>query len=260
MDRTVCARIHYDGQGFVGWQIQPSGRTVQGELEAVLGRLSGRPVRAHAAGRTDAGVHALGMAVSAVVPAKWTPAALREALNALLPPDIWVERMDEARPGFHARLSASGRRYCYRIGTDAAARSPFRRPYEWAVGRDLDAEVLAELAAGLVGHHDFRALAVHTGLKRNCRCQIRLAHWERRAEPGGWEFHVGADRFLHHMVRILVGTMVAAASGRRAPADLPRLLAQDPAVRASPPAPAGGLYFVAADYPDHWFRLGEMPA
>ena len=260
MDRTVCARIHYDGRGFAGWQIQPSGRTVQGELEGVLGRLCGAPIRAHAAGRTDAGVHALGMAVSAVVPAKWTPVALQDALNSLLPEDIWVERLDEARQGFHARRSASGRSYCYRIGTDAAARSPFRRPYEWVVGRGLDAEVLTALGSTLAGGHDFRALAVHTSLKRNCRCEIRRARWERREGNRGWEFQVAADRFLHHMVRILVGTMVDAATGRRSPEDLVRLLKQDPGVRASPPAPAQGLYFVAADYSDHWFHLGEMPA
>lgn len=260
MDRTVCARIQYDGTRFVGWQIQPRGRTVQGELEAVLGRLCGAPVRAHAAGRTDAGVHALGMAVSAVVPARWTPAALRSALNALLPADVWVAHLEEAQPGFHARRSASGRAYRYRIGSDEAARSPFRRPYEWALGRELDAAALNRLAGALLGPHDFRALAVHTGMKRNCRCDVRRARWERRDGDIGWEFHVAADRFLHHLVRILVGTMVDAALGRRPEADLARLLDQDPGVRASPPAPAEGLYFVSADYPDHWFRLGEMPA
>jgi tRNA pseudouridine38-40 synthase len=259
MDRTVCARIHYDGRGFAGWQIQPGGRTVQGELEAVLGRLCSTPIRAHGAGRTDAGVHALGMAVSAVVPAKWTPVALQEALNALLPTDIWVERLEEVRPGFHARMSAGGRSYCYRIGTDAGSRSPFRRPYEWGLRRELDGDLLASLAAVVSGPHDFRALAVHTGLKRNCRCDIRRARWVRRAGNTGWEFHVAADRFLHHMVRILVGTMVDAATARRPPGDLARLLAEDPGVRASPPAPAEGLYFMAAEYPDHWFRLGESP-
>jgi tRNA pseudouridine38-40 synthase len=260
MDRTVCARIQYDGTHFVGWQIQPRGRTVQGELEAVLRRLCGASIRAHAAGRTDAGVHALGMAVSAVVPARWTPVALRDALNALLPADIWVARVDEARLGFHARRSAEGRAYCYRIGTDETARSPFRRPYEWALGRELDPGMLARLADGLLGPHDFRALAVHTGLKRNCRCDIRRACWQRREGAIGWEFHIAADRFLHHLVRILVGTMVDGALGRRPETDLARLLDQDPGVRASPPAPAEGLYFVSADYADRWFCLGETPA
>jgi tRNA pseudouridine38-40 synthase len=260
MDRTVCARIQYDGTCFVGWQVQPEGRTVQGELEAVLGRLCDRPVRVHAAGRTDAGVHALGMAVSAIVPARWTPDALRRALNALLPGDCRVTEVREARPGFHARMSAEARTYCYRIGTDPDALSPFRRRYEWALDHALSAEVLAAQAARLPGTHDFRALAVHTGRRRNCRCDIRRAEWTRRTTGCGVEFHVTANRFLHHLVRILVATMIDAALGRRQHDDLERLLALDPAVRASPPAPPHGLYFVRADYPDHWFRLDEESA
>ena len=260
MDRTVCARLQYDGSQFVGWQVQPEGRTVQGEMETVLERLCGRPVRVHAAGRTDAGVHALGMAVSAIVPARWTPDALRRALNALLPPDCWVMELSEARPGFHARRSAVERSYSYRIGTDPAARSPFRRRYEWALGLELPLERLAPQAAALLGAHDFRSLAVHTGQRQNCRSTIRRAEWVRRDNGCGVEFHVSADRFLHHMVRMLVATMVDAALGRRPERDLERLLALDPAVRSSPPAPAHGLYFVRAGYPDHWFRLDEDPA
>jgi tRNA pseudouridine38-40 synthase len=260
MDRTVCARIQYDGTGFVGWQVQPEGRTVQGELEAVLGRLCDRPVRAHAAGRTDAGVHALGMAISAIVPARWTPDALRRALNALLPGDCRVTEVREARPGFHARMSAEARTYCYRIGTDPDARSPFRRRYEWALDHAPSGEALAAQAARLPGTHDFRALAVHTGQRRNCRCDIRRAEWTRRTTGCGVEFHVTANRFLHHLVRILVATMIDAALGRRPHDDLERLLELDPAVRASPPAPPHGLYFVRADYPDHWFRLDEESA
>ena len=260
MDRTVCARLQYDGTRFVGWQIQPDGRTVQAEIEAVLTRLCDQPVRVHAAGRTDAGVHALGMAISATVPARWTPDALHRAMNALLPADCWIVDVREARAGFHARKSASGRAYCYRIGTDAGARSPFRAPFEWALGRDLDAAVLTGAVGRVTGSHDFRALAVHTGLKENCRCTVRQANWAARSDGQGWELSIRADRFLHHMVRILVGTMVDAATGRRPAEDLGRLLAGDALVRASAPAPAQGLYFVQAEYPEHWFHLGNEPS
>ena len=260
MDRTVCARLQYDGTRFVGWQIQPDGRTVQGEIEAVLSRLCDQAVRVHAAGRTDAGVHALGMAISATVPARWTPDTLHRAMNALLPADCWVAEVREARAGFHARKSASGRAYRYRIGTDPGARSPFRAPFEWALGRELDAAVLAGGASRLPGRHDFRALAVHTAQKENCHCTVRGAEWGNRPEGQGWELSIRADRFLHHMVRILVGTMVDAALGRRPEEDLGRLLAGDPLVRASPPAPAQGLYFVEAEYPGHWFHLGNDPS
>ena len=253
MDRTVLLHLHYDGTHFAGWQRQPESRTVQGELEAVLGRLCGGLVRAHAAGRTDAGVHALGMAVSLSVPERWTPAALNRGLNALLPADCWVERTTEVVAGFHARKSAEGRSYRYLIGTDPLARSPFRRPFEWPFGRPLDQERLDRAAACLVGTHDFRALAVQTGSKLNCLCDIRSARWAVRQEAVGVQFEIAANRFLHHLVRILVGTMVDIASGRRPDEDLPRLLAQEPGVRSSPPAPAEGLYFVRADYSSHWF-------
>lgn len=259
MDRTIFARLQYDGGRFAGWQVQPHTRTVQGEVEAVLLRLLDHPVRVHAAGRTDAGVHALGMAVSAIVPARWTPDALGRAMNALLPPDCRVSEVREARAGFHARYAATGRRYAYRVGVDAGAKSPFRRPYEWALDRSPDPAALERMARGLRGTYEFRALAVHTGERENCRCTIRQASWVPRIQDRGVEFHVAADRFLHHMVRILVATMVDAALGRRPEGDLALLLGCDARVRASPPAPAHGLYFVRAEYPEHWFRLDEDP-
>lgn len=253
MDRTVLLLLHYVGTAFAGWQRQPDARTVQSELERVLSRLCGAPIRAHAAGRTDAGVHALGMAVSTVVPERWTPSALHRALNALLPPDCWVSEVREAGPGFHARKCADRRSYRYLIGTDPASRSPFRRPYEWALGQPLDPALLTRVAEGLLGEHDFRALAVQTAAKPHCRCRLELARWTPRDGGTGLRFEVSANRFLHHMVRILVATMVDIAMARRPEGDLARLLVADPAVRASPPAPAEGLYFVGAEYPSHWF-------
>jgi tRNA pseudouridine38-40 synthase len=254
MDRTVLARLHYDGSRFVGWQRQRTDRTVQGEVEAVLERLCGQPIPVQGAGRTDAGVHAIGMAMSAVLPARWAPAALRRALNALLPADCWVEAVCPVRPGFHARKSAIGRAYEYRIGTDVASESPFRRPYEWALARSLDGLRLARCAEQIVGRHDFRALAVHTGQRRNCHCEVRSARWVPfDGDRAGWRFEIAADRFLHHMVRILVGTMADVALERRPEEDLARLLGGEAGTRASPPAPPQGLYFVRADYPAQWF-------
>lgn len=253
MERTVLVGLQFDGTHFAGWQRQRQGRTVQGVFEAVLERLCGGRVGAHAAGRTDAGVHALGMAVSATVPVRWTPAALGRALNALLPPDCWVQQVVETQAGFHARKCATARSYEYRVGTDSGSRSPFRRPYEWALGRGLDSAQLHHAAELLPGRHDFRALAVQTGGRRNCRCQVREARWSPRTCGGGLRFEITADRFLHHMVRMLVGTMADIALGRRPVEDLAQLLEGDGAVRASPPAPAEGLYFVRAEYPGHWF-------
>ena len=264
MSRTFLATLHFDGTGFVGWQRQPAGRSVQLEFERVLERLFGRRAPANAAGRTDAGVHAVGLPVSFAAPPLWHPTSLRRALNALLPPDCWVERVEPMRPGFHARKSATGRRYQYQIGTDEAAHSPFRRPYEWALGRRLEPHRL-HAAAGLIrGTHTFTGFAVRKPaeaeregqggpatavLRGPYDCTIRLAEWEPRANDQGYTLHIAADRFLHHMVRFLVGTMVDIALDRRPLEDMTTLLHASHNQDTSPPAPPQGLYFVAAEYP-----------
>jgi tRNA pseudouridine38-40 synthase len=247
--RPFLAVIHYDGGGFAGWQRQPKDRTVQAEFEAVLERLMGRKTVATAAGRTDTGVHALGQAVSFVGEERWQPPDLRRALNALLPREIWVRSVHRVKPGFDARRSATARRYRYLIGTDDAAASPFRRPYEWALGQTLDGGALDTAAVALVGEHSFRGLAAAGANTTHYRCRVALAQWAPRADGTGMAFTVEADRFLHHMVRFIVGTMVDIALGRRPPADFPRLLAANDNLAASPPAPAQGLYLEAVHYP-----------
>ena len=254
MARTFLVTLHYDGGQFAGWQRQAKGRTVQAEIEQVLERLSKRAARVHAAGRTDAGVHALGMGMSCDMPDRWCAESLRRALNGLLPSDCWVAAVREMQPGFHGRTSATGRRYRYVIGTDEAARSPFRRRYEWAVGEPLDGGLLAAAAAALPGEHDFGAFSVRSSLRAHKRCRISDATWTERPGGCGYLFEIAADRFLHHMVRMLVGTMAEIGLRRRPLGDMGRLLAQDPEVRTSPPAPAAGLYFVAASYASEWFR------
>jgi tRNA pseudouridine38-40 synthase len=250
MSRTFLAALHFDGTGFVGWQRQPSGRSVQVEFERVLERLFGRRAVAHAAGRTDAGVHAVGLAVSFSAPISWSAPALRRALNALLPKECWVESVHPMQPGFHARKSASSRRYRYDIGTDDASASPFRRRFEWALGRPLDTSALRAAATLLRGEHDFRAFAAKGEPKPHYRCRLSCAEWEIRPAGRGVSFHVEADRFLHHMVRMLVGTMVDVGLDRRPLADIEALLERGDNSETSPPAPPQGLYFVAATYPD----------
>lgn len=249
MDRTFLATMQFDGRGFLGWQRQAVGRTVQGEVERVLERLAGQPVTAHAAGRTDAGVHALGMGVSFTLPPRWNAPDARRALNALLPADCWVASVHEMVDQFHARKSARSRRYRYVIGTDDASGSPFRSPFEWALGRSLSLEALAGCARQLHGEHSFEAFSIRGQPRAHHLCDIQLAEWRPRAADLGVEFHVQADRFLHHMVRMLVGTMVEIALGRRPAADFGILLASRDNQGASPPAPAQGLYFVRAEYP-----------
>jgi tRNA pseudouridine38-40 synthase len=249
MSRTFLAALHFDGAGFVGWQRQPAGRSVQVEFERVLERLFARRTVAHAAGRTDAGVHAVGLAVSFSAPATWQSPALRRALNALLPKDCWVESLQPMQPGFHARKSALTRRYRYDIGTDDASASPFRRRYEWALGRPLNTAALRAAATLLLGEHDFRAFAAKGQPKPHYRCRLLRAEWEHRPGGRGVSFHVEADRFLHHMVRMLVGTIVDVGLDRRPLADIEALLERGDNSETSPPAPPQGLYFVAATYP-----------
>lgn len=253
MTRTFLALLQFDGRQYVGWQRQRTGRSVQGEVERVLERLTGSPVRAHAAGRTDAGVHAEALGVSFELPERWSDTAVRRAMNALLPEDCWVAAVHPMRTGFHARRTALARRYRYVIGTDDAAASPFRRHFEWALGRPLDLSALTEAAAVIRGEHAFEAFAVRGQEKPHYRCLVRTAQWQPRAGARGVEFRIEADRFLHHMVRMLVGTMVDIGLGRRPPGDMIRLVASTDNGDTSPPAPPEGLYFVSALYPPSAF-------
>lgn len=249
MGRAFLLTLQFDGTEYCGWQRQREGRSVQGEVERVLQRLAGSRVRAVAAGRTDAGVHALAMPVTIAMPERWTAAELLRAMNALLPVSIAVSAVRAVRPGTDARRSASGRRYRYDVGTDGSCRSPFRQRTEWPLGRALSLGALERAASVLPGEHDFRAFAVVGEPKPHYRCRVLEAAWHE-IEPGRLRFTIAADRFLHHMVRFLVGTMVDVGLGRREEGDMARLLHRTDNSETSPPAPAAGLAFVAAWYPD----------
>lgn len=248
-DRTVRLVLQYDGTRFAGWQRQPDARTVQGELERALERLFNRPASITGAGRTDAGVHARGQAAHLTVGERWETAKLRRALNSLIPHDIWVAAAADAPPGFHARYSATARRYTYYVGTDEASASPFRRPYEWGVRDPLDRGALDAASAVLLGEHRFYGFAVRGTAPAGDehRCTVTTAFWRERS--GGLEFVIEANRFLHHMVRFLVGTMVDVASGRRSHASFTALLDADDNRAVSPPAPAHGLFLDHVTYP-----------
>ncbi len=246
--------LQYDGSRFAGWQRQPALRTVQGAIEASLERLFGKPVTVIGAGRTDAGVHARGQSAHVGVTERWDAATLRRALNALLPPDIWVQRSHDVASEFHARYSATGRRYSYYLGTDECARSPFRRPFEWrAPGGPPDVEILRATCDMLRGEHQFYGFAVRGTAPQTDehRCTIAVAEWRER--EGGLQFIVEANRFLHHMVRFLVGSMVDAATGRRSLESFAGLLTARDNVDASAPAPAHALFLDRVSYPAHLY-------
>lgn len=248
-DRTVLLVLHYDGARFAGWQRQPDARTVQGELERILLRLTGTPTVVTGAGRTDSGVHARGQAAHLRVPERWTAATLRRAVNALLPDDVWVQAAHEMQDGFHARYSALSRSYAYYMGTDEGSDSPFRRRYEWRAPWLLDEAKLHEVARLLLGEHGFRGFAVQgtAPARDEHRCTVTAAEW--RGREGGIIFRIEANRFLHHMVRFLVGTMVDVAAGRRTPESFASLLDAEDNHTVSPPAPSHALFLDRVAYP-----------
>ena len=256
-ERTVQLVLHYDGAGFSGWQRQPAQRTVQGVLEAALERLCSESVVALGSGRTDAGVHARGQAVGVRVSDRWTDVQkLRRALNAILPSDVWVASAAQMRDDFHARYSAVSRRYSYYVGTDEAAHSPFRGRYELAFRQPLERGALDAAAAHLEGDHCFRGFAVlgTAPAHDDHRCRVLEARWRDR--PGGLVFEVEANRFLHHMVRFLVGTMLDIATGRRPAADFAALLEATDNRKVSPPAPAHALFLDRVEYPRDLYADG----
>jgi tRNA pseudouridine38-40 synthase len=184
---------------------------------------------------------------------------LRRALNALLPGDIWVAAAYEMQPHFHARYSAVSRAYSYRIGTDEEAHSPFRSPWEWAVKDPLDRRLLENAARTVLGDHCFRAYAVRgTAPERDShRCLVHDARWRER--PGGLTFDIRANRFLHHMVRFIVGTMVEVAAGRRDADALAQLLEAPDNSDVSPPAPAHALCLEQVEYPRDLYLAAREP-
>jgi tRNA pseudouridine38-40 synthase len=254
--RVLQLVLHYDGSDFAGWQVQASGRTVQGVMEGALARLCDHPVRVTGAGRTDAGVHARGQAAGVEVPEHWAAEKLRMVLNRKLPADVWIARAYEMQPAFHARYSATGRRYSYAVGLDEAAQSPFRRRWQYAAAdgnRALDREALDWCAERTVGTHRFLGFAVRgtAPATDGHQCDVWQCRW--RESPDGLVLDIEANRFLHHMVRFLVGTMLDVASGRRPRGEFSELLAAAANDDVSPPAPPEGLCLEQVTYPSELY-------
>lgn len=248
--------VHYDGSDFFGWQVQPERRTVQGELHAAVERLTGERRRITGAGRTDRGVHATGQVASLEVPARWSPVEFRRAMNAVLPDDVWLARVLRVPTSFHPRYHAVSRTYEYRVGLSPRAWSPFHRPWCWPVEEAVEPELLARAADRVRGRRSFRAFAKAGQEARGHLCTVHHAAWET------WELGaklvIRADRYLHHMVRYLVGTMVDIARGRRDAAEMRSLLQdEETELVTSPPAPPEGLFLTRIEYPDDETEIAD---
>jgi len=249
-ERRFRLTVHYDGTYFFGWQLQAKGRTVQGEMEAALLRLTGSRRPVVAAGRTDSGVHATGQVAALSLPIRWDVEELQRALNATLPSDIWVEETTVVPDAFHPRYDARARSYRYQLGLAESAFSPFRRPWCWPVIKEVDLDLLHQGAALLSGEHSFKAFAKVGQEGRGDRCRVMEARWVPW-EDQGVSLLITANRFLHHMVRYLVGTMVDIGRNRRPIQHLTELLKNpETTLTTSAPAPPEGLFLTKVHYLD----------
>jgi len=248
---TFRLGVEYDGTAFHGWQVQRSHRTVQGDLEAALGRLAGEPVRVTGAGRTDSGCHAAGQVASATLETRLDAAGLQTALNALLSPDVRVVEAAEARAAFHARFDATRRAYRYLIEPRASA---LLARYAWQRRVRAGVEALNEASRPLLGRHDFTSFS-RQGSDADERpvCTVVRARWKGR--HGRMRFDIESDRFLYSMVRRIVSSVIRAAENGAGAAQVRAVLAGRDRRLAAPPAPAHGLYLMRVKYP----RVGWIP-
>lgn len=256
--RTLKLTVSYDGTRFVGWQRQAEGVSIQGLLEEALARFEGAPVTVHGAGRTDAGVHALGQVASVQITSAHPTNAIARGLNACLPQDVRVTDVQEAAADFHARFSARSKTYRYLL-RNASIVSPFERAFVWHVPEALDLDVMQTAARALVGTHDFAAFRSTGGdTKETVRTISRseiLNHVGRALlglqgedDPTLLAYEVSGDGFLRHMVRAITGTLVEIGRGQRPAASMAALLAGGTRAQAGATAPPQGLFLVRVDY------------
>lgn len=256
--RTLKLTLAYEGTHYVGWQRQANGTSVQGVVEEALRQIVGAKVSVMGAGRTDAGVHAVGQVASAVVHHSIEAWQLRRALNGMLPRDVRVVGVEDAPPDFHARFSPSRKTYAYRIALGPVV-NPLERAFVWHHPGPLDPTAMATSLAWLVGEHDFSAFqgagAEVTSTTRrvfDARLDV-LTHADLRSLPRVDDadhviIRLTADGFLRHMVRTVVGTLVEVGRGRRRADEIKDILASGDRQLAGQTAPAAGLVLERVAY------------
>ena len=238
--------LEYDGVDFKGWQLQPGVRTVQGELEKALADLLGEPVRTVAAGRTDAGVHALGQVVNFKTSHRIPVAEVTPALNARLPSDLLILDAAEVEASFDARRSASSRRYLYRIEFQRRA---VGRGFAWVVPYRLDLCAMQAAALLLPGSRDFTSFCIAALEREHRLCNLTECRWE--TSEHGLRLWMEANRFVRGMVRSTVGTLVDVGRGARRPEDVDAILKACDRSAAGPTAPPQGLLLHSVSYTPH---------
>lgn len=251
--KVTCA---YDGTAFAGWQSQPGANALQDVIEARLQALAGSLIRIHASGRTDAGVHALGQVFHFDLPWRHGPERLKAALRVGLPAQLQIRTVEAVDSTFHARFSATRKRYEYRVYEGDA--DPFTRPFVWAIERPipLDVEAMRQSAALLEGTHDFKAFSAYNGSDREdtLRTLRRLDIRRRSAEL---RIVAEADGFLYKMVRSLVGALISVGLHKLSQADVQRLLQARVRTAEVETAPAQGLCLMRVYYSGKPRRIAE---
>ena len=250
MARTLKLTVQYDGTEYVGWQRQPEGRSIQGLLEDALKPIEGAAVTVHGAGRTDAGVHALAQIASVRVSTTLETATLARALNAALPPDVRVTGVEDAAEDFHARFSATGKVYQYRI-VNGPVVSPFERRFAWHVIPRINLQAVRTASSALIGTHDFSAFQGTGSDVTTSERTIRRLEWSVDGDLSGSELltlQIEGDGFLRHMVRAIAGTLAEIGLGRWPPSEMAAILTSRTRARAGPTAPAHGLFLARVLY------------
>jgi tRNA pseudouridine38-40 synthase len=255
----IRAVLEYDGTAYRGWQRQPDAPSVQASCEAALARVLGVETGIVAAGRTDSGVHARGQVVHFEHAGRLGARELERAWNAGLPADVWVRRLEPAGAAFHARFDASARTYRYFVAHGPRALSPFVRRYVWPLRRSPDWDRIERATGRIVGRHDFRRFAKGDPEGGgHSLCEVRSARWMRSTH--GRVLEITADRFLRHMVRALVGTLVAVGRGRVPLESVETAFEPGGERPRAGYAPPQGLFLWRVDYPTNLETRGHESA
>jgi tRNA pseudouridine38-40 synthase len=244
------ATVSYDGTAFGGFQRQVNARSVQGEIEAALEKISGKQVGVVGAGRTDAGVHATGQVIAFGLDWSHGAEALTKAINVSLPMDVAVREVAECDERFHPRFDAVSRTYEYTIEI-APVRRPLTRLYAWQLEQDLEISRMSEAARHLIGQHDFAAFGSATSGESTVRT-VFGAEWKREwKETQAWlKFTIEANGFLFRMVRRIVASLVRVGQGKISPDEVREILLSRDGNQAKGAAPACGLNLVSVKYED----------
>jgi len=241
--RDIRLVIEYDGTAFVGWQTQANGRSVQEEITKVLDQILQEPINLIGAGRTDSGVHARGQVGSFRTSSSLGLGSIHSGLNGILPEDIYIRSVEEAPPGFHARYDARERVYRYFISLKPTAIGRF---YQWYVKYDLHVAAMNVVAGQIVGDVDFESFCKYEADVNHYRCTVMHSAWTQTGEMLIYE--IRANRFLHGMVRALVGTMVDVGRGYTAVENFSAILEARDRRKAGMAAPAQGLFLEEITY------------